>query len=298
MKDVLLGDLQVSQIVELVDGLPLGMVLPDFSRADLARLRQWYWDGGLDDDPAKARFDLSIHSYVLRVDGLNVLIDTCNGNDKARIVPFANQLNTPYLDRLADLGLTPDDIHIVMCTHLHCDHVGWNTRLIDGRWVPTFPNARYVFSRRDYEHFSEQTEEQLHRDAYLDSVLPVVEAGQAEMVESDAAIHRTLGDGVWLEDASGHSPGCCVIKARRGGDLALFSGDVIHHPMQLVRPDLPFFADHDPARAVRTRQRLLERHADTDTVFFPAHFQQGGAGRVMRDGDGFRYEFLDRGDAQ
>lgn len=292
MNEVMLGGLKVSQIVELVDGLPLSMVMPDFSRDDLGRLRTWYWDEGLTADPAQARFDLSIHTYVLQTDGLNVLIDTCNGNDKSRIVPFAHQLQTGYLDRLADLGLTPEDIDIVMCTHLHCDHVGWNTRLIDGRWVPTFPNARYVFSKRDYDHFSEQTQEALHREAYLDSVLPVVDAGQAEMVDSDAVIHRALGDGIWMEDASGHSPGCCVVNAQRDGDLAVFTGDVIHHPMQLVRPDLPFFADHDPAMAMRTRQRLLHRYANTDAVLFPAHFQRGGAGRVTHGEQGFRYEFL------
>jgi len=297
MKEVVLGALRINQVVELVDGLPLSMVLPDFGREDLARLREWYWDDGLDEDPTKASFQLSIHTYVLQVDGLNVLIDTCNGNDKTRVVPFANQLQTKYLDRLDDLGLQPEDIHVVMCTHLHCDHVGWNTRLLDGRWVPTFPNARYVFSRRDYDHFSEQTEEQLHRDAYLDSVLPVVAAGQAEMLDSDAVIHRTLGDGIWLEDASGHSPGCCVVNARRDGELAVFSGDVVHHPMQLVRPDLAFFADHEPQKAMRTRRRLLERYADTSAVFFPAHFQFGGAGRVKNADGGFRYEFLSQGEA-
>ena len=290
--EIRLGELRINQIVELVDGLPLAMVLPDFGAADLARLREWYWDDALDADPAKAKFKLSVLSFVLQVDGLNVLIDTCNGNGKSRVVPFANNLKTPYLHNLGRLGLTPDDIDIVMCTHLHCDHVGWNTRLISGRWVPTFPNARYIFSRRDYDHFSEQTHEQLHREAYLDSVLPVVEAGLADIVASDAAIHREIGDGVWMEDASGHSPGCCIVNARRGDALALFSGDVIHHPMQLLRPDLAFFADHDPAAAVQTRMRLLDVHADSETVLFPAHFQRGAAGRIRRHGGAYRYEFL------
>lgn len=292
MAEIRLGELRVNQIVELVDGLPLVLVMPDYTAADLERLSTWYWDEGLDRDPARAAFRLSIHSYVLQLDGLNVLIDTCNGNDKARSVPFADRLKTPYLDNLAALGLAPEDIDIVMCTHLHCDHVGWNTRLLDGRWVPTFPNARYVFGRRDYDHFSRQAEEQLHRESYLDSVLPIVEAGLAEMVASDAVIHGRVGDGLWMEDASGHSPGCCVVNARRGGELALFSGDVIHHPMQLARPELAFFADHDPAGAAATRMRLLERHADTGTVLFPAHFQRGGAGRIKRDEAAYRYEFL------
>lgn len=292
MVEIRLGALRINQIVEMVDGLPLSMVMPEFGAADLQRLQTWYWDEGLNLDPGQASFRLSIHTYVVQVDGLTVLIDSCNGNDKARCVPFANQLQTPYLANLAALGLAAEDIDIVMCTHLHCDHVGWNTRLIDGRWVPTFRNARYIFGERDYVHFSQQDEELLHREAFLDSVLPVVEAGQAEMVASDAVIHRELGDGIWMEDAAGHSPGCCMINARRGGALALFSGDIVHHPMQLTRPDMPFFADHDPAMAVATRLRMLERHADSDTVLFPAHFQRGGAGRIKREGDRFRYEFL------
>lgn len=292
MQQIELGELRIGQIVELVDGLPLSLALPAIGATDLAKLQDWYWDANLAPEPENSKFTLSIHTWVLQVDGLNILIDTCNGNDKSRIVPFADHLQTPYLERLVEQGLTPADIDIVMCTHLHCDHVGWNTRLLDGRWVPTFPNARYIFSKQDLKHFAVQTEEQLHREAYVDSVLPVVDAGQAELVDSDAVIHRTLGDGIWMEDASGHSPGCCVVHARRGGAPALFSGDVFHHPIQLIRPDAPFFADHDPAAAVATRLRLLDRHADSETIVFPAHFQKGGAGRIVRHGDAYRYEFL------
>ena len=217
MRELQLGALRINQIVELVDGLPLSMVLPQIGVEDIASLKRWYWDEGLADDPGAASFRLSIHSFVIQVDGRNILVDSCNGNDKSRVVPFAHQLQTHWLEKLGALGLRPEDIDLVLCTHLHCDHVGWNTRLLDGRWVPTFPNARYVFSRADFEHFSVQTEEQLHRDAWLDSVLPVIEHGLADIVESDAVVHRELGDGLWLESAAGHSPGCCVVHAQRGG---------------------------------------------------------------------------------
>ena len=287
-----LGSMAVHRIREGDGALPMGMVLPDISAQDLAELKGWYWSDELSLDPAAAGFKLVVRSYVLQVDGLNILIDSCNGNDKHRSVPFAHQLKTDYLGALARAGLRPSDINLVLCTHLHADHVGWNTRLENGQWVPTFPNARYVFSRRDYEFFSTQTHEAFHREAYLDSVLPVVDAGLADIVESNFCVHREIEDGVWLEDASGHSPGCCVVNARRGGALAVFTGDVFHHPIQLVRPDAQFFADEDAAKASATRQRLLAQYAQSDATVFPAHFPDDPAGRVRRAARHFRYEFL------
>jgi glyoxylase-like metal-dependent hydrolase (beta-lactamase superfamily II) len=292
VQDVKLGNLTVKKVFESGGGLPFRMALPDTSADDLAALRSWYWSDELSVDPAAAMFNISIHSYVLQIDGRNILIDTCNGNDKSRSVPFADKLQTPYLANLAAAGLQPQDVDLVLCTHLHCDHVGWNTRLQDGRWVPTFPKARYLFSRRDYAFFSTQQHEALHREAFEDSVLPIVEAGLADMVENDAVVHREIGDGIWLEDAPGHSPGACVINAKRHGSPALFTGDAFHHPIQLVRPELQFFADEDAVLAVATRRRLMESHADRDTVIFPAHFGGASAGRIKREGSAFRFEFL------
>jgi glyoxylase-like metal-dependent hydrolase (beta-lactamase superfamily II) len=290
--DIKLGQLRVRNIDEGDGALPFSMAMPQISAADFAALKAWYWSEELATDPAAAQFKLIVRSYVLQVGGLNVMVDTCNGNDKQRSVPFANQLQKPYLADLAALGLQPEDIHLVLCTHLHADHVGWNTRLDNGHWVPTFPNARYVFSRQDYEYFKEQTHEAFHREAYLDSVLPVIAAGRAQLVETNHKVYGEIEDGIWLEAAPGHSPGCCVVHARRGAQQAVFSGDVFHHPIQLVRPDIPFFADHDPAAASVTRQRLLERHADGESVFFPAHFPDSPAGKVRRAAQGYRYDFL------
>ena len=294
MRDVQLGQLVIKKVFESEGELPFSASMPAVSSADFAALRRWYWSDELSEDPAKAMFKLSVHSYVLQVDGLNVLIDSCNGNDKERSVPFARMLKTPYLSNLAEAGLKPEDINLVLCTHLHCDHVGWNTRLENGRWVPTFPNARYIFSRRDHEFFSTQTHEALSREAYLDSVLPVVEAGLADIVESDSVVHREVGDGIWIEDAAGHSPGAYAVHAKRQGSRAIFSGDAFHHPVQLIRPDAPFFADEDPVQAAAVRTALMTDHADTDAVFFPAHFRGVSAGRIKRDGACFRYEFLDQ----
>ncbi|MCW3838302.1 MBL fold metallo-hydrolase [Sphingomonas canadensis] len=293
MRQVRLGAMRVDRVWEMDGSMPMPMALPGVTAADLARMKPWHWSEELSDDPAQCHMKLSVQSYVLRLDGLNILVDACNGNHKTRGMPFANNLETPWLEHLAALGLQPGDIHMVMCTHLHADHVGWNTRLENGRWVPTFPNARYVFSRKEYEHWSQDDAEEMHRGAFEDSVLPVVSAGLADLVETDHVAHREIGDGIWLEDISGHSPGLVAIHAQRGGGHAVFPGDCFHHPIQLVRPDLVFFADEDGAEASHQRRRLLSACADTGTVVFPAHFRDPCAGHVRGDGEVFRFEFLE-----
>ena len=204
---------------------------------------------------------MSMHSYVLQLDGLTVLIDACNGDHKRRSIPDVDRVQPPFLTNLAKLGLTTNDIDLVLCTHLHCDHVGWNTRLENGKWVPTFANARYLFSRRDFEHFGRQELEDDHVRAFRDSVLPVYEAGRAQLIEENMVVHRQIGD-------------------------------VVHHPVQLVRPDLMMSFDADPAMARETRLRTIERAVDETLVCFPAHFRDPSAGRVLRDGNVYRYRFL------
>lgn len=289
-----LGRITVSKVMEMEDGLPLPLLFPDITAGDLARVRQWCDDPDLADDPATSRITLSMHSFVIQLGGMNVLIDACNGNHKQRSVPSVHMLDTAYLHNLAAAGFAPEDIHLVLCTHLHVDHVGWNTRLDNGRWVPTFPNARYLFGKRDFDFHASEAAEELHREAYADSVLPVAEAGLAEIVDVDgghAALHE-VGDGVWLEPAYGHSPGSCLIRARAGGDEALFWGDMLHHPVQLARPELALPFDHDPALAASVRMQMLGRVADSPTLCFPAHFRGTSAGRVRSDGDAYRFEFV------
>ena len=293
MKDQVLGRLSISQVYEGDAVIPLSVALPGVTVQDLARLKHWYWDEHLADDPGQSGMRISVHSYVLRVDDRNILIDTCCGNDKSRSIPEVNNQQYPYLENLLRAGLRPEDIDLVMCTHLHFDHVGWNTRLQDGSWVPTFPNARYLFGRRDLDFFSKQRHEADHRAAFDDSVAPILDAGLADLVDQDTPIHREIGDGIWLKDVSGHSPGNLCVIAECGGVRAVFSGDCFHHPVQIVRPDTPFFADEDPPQACATRQRLLESYTNKDAIFFPAHFTGATAGRVERDQDGLlRFRFV------
>lgn len=292
MPPIELGRIKVHKVHEMDSPVPLLSQLPGTTAADIARLRGWYdQPDEITADPESSLLTFSVHSWVIEVDGMRILVDTCCGNDKQRLVPEVANMNTNYLGNLRAAGFAPEDIDLVMCTHLYFDHVGWNTRLVNGKWVPTFPNARYLFSRKDYEYFKELPEP-VHSDAFLDSIVPVMEAGRGEIVEEDMLVHRQIGDGVWLEPAYGHSPGCCTINAQRGGAPGLFWGDVIHHPIQLIRHDLPFTFDMDPAAASRTRKQLMDKAADSDTVCFPAHFRRSSAGSIKRDGDAFRYEFI------
>ena len=175
-----------------------------------------------------------------------------------------------------------------MCTHLHWDHVGWNTRLEDGRWVPTFPNARYVIARREYEHMDalhRRGDTGMHGLAFADSVLPVMRAERALLVDDDYA----LEDGVWLEPCPGHTPGNVVINVRSRGERGVFPGDVLHSPLQVARPGWSSRACDDPTLAAISRRRFVERHADTGNLVMPAHFLAPSAGRIERRGKAFAF---------
>lgn len=278
---------------------PLAAVMPAATDDDLRAARTWLRDPYLTDEVTTAQLALSMHSFVVASRGVNILIDACIGNHKQRQpLDFVTNLDRPdYLDNLGRAGFRPEDINYVLCTHLHFDHVGWNTRLQDGRWVPTFPNAKYLFSRADYEDLDADREKvPLYGRAFEDSVLPVVAAGQAELVESGRAVDLELGAGVWFESAPGHSAGNCVIYAKSGDERAIFSGDVVHHPIQIARPELYLSpGDVDVPLATDTRRRLIETCCDTDTVLLPAHFTDPTAGRIVSGRGGWRYHFLDQG---
>ena len=293
MRPIQRQGMSVHKVPEMEVPVPLAMMIPDATTDDIEHLKRWYRMEDLSAPREDLLITLSLHSYVLKVGGQTILVDTCNGNDKTRSVPFADHLQTDYLKHLVAAGVTPEDVDVVMCTHLHCDHVGWNTKLEDGRWVPTFPNARYVFSKADYEHFVQEDAEPLHREAFVDSVLPIVEAGRADLVEQSHVLMQDIGDGVWIEDAAGHSPGCVLLRAGKGDEQFVFSGDVFHHPIQLVRPQLASFADFDPVKASAVRQRLCEEVTGTPTIVLPAHFCGASAGMIRTDGSGYKFEFVD-----
>jgi glyoxylase-like metal-dependent hydrolase (beta-lactamase superfamily II) len=290
MKRQTIGELAIDTIIESESmAVKFTEFLPASNPEAIAAQRGWL-------EPRFGRLDkglglLAFHSYLLRTPQHTILVDTCVGNDKERggVAEF-HQLKTRWLDNLLAAGVAPEQVDYVMCTHMHSDHVGWNTRLLDGRWVPTFPNARYVFSRREFAH-----RERLHATdptagfgMFTDSVLPVVAAGQAVLVESDYALDAH----VQLAPAEGHTPGNVVIQLRSKGTAAVFSGDVIHHPLQVVYPEWSAQFCEDPVLSARCRKQFVEAHADTDTLILPAHFPSPTAGHIKRAGARWRFEFV------
>ena len=235
---------------------------------------------------------LSYHSFIVQTGRFNILVDACIGNDKDRVgtVPFHMQ-KSDYLTRMKALGVDPEKIDFVMCTHLHADHVGWNTKLENGRWVPTFPNARYVFARTEYEYWDKRCRANpdgpWQEASYFDSVLPIVEAGRADIVESDFEFE----DGIFLEPTHGQSPGHVILNVNSAGQEGLFTGDILHHPVQTAHPDWMTVFCQDPEQARKTRRALLERTADTPTRVFPTHFPAPTVGRVASRGDAFIFNF-------
>ena len=240
-------------------------------------------------DPESGLLYMSFHSLVVRTPAGVLLVDTCVGNHKDRpMLPEWHQQEWPYLERLARAGLTPGDIDFVCCTHLHGDHVGWNTRLVDGSWVPTFPNARYLFARSEIEYWHahhESDPESIYRRPWQDSVLPVIAAGLADTVADDAEILP----GICLRPAPGHTPGNVVIELDDGREQAVMSGDVIHHPVQIERPDWCSNFDLDQPPAEQSRRELLARVADSGTWVMGAHFAGPAALRIEAADDGYFY---------
>jgi glyoxylase-like metal-dependent hydrolase (beta-lactamase superfamily II) len=288
-----LGDITIARIVEREEpAFTVSGLLPDATPETLAPYRHWLEPKAL--DPATGLLILPIQSYVVRTRHHNILIDGCMGEDKTCRWQLAwHQLkDLRFLSDLAALGLAPEDIDFVMCTHLHGDHVGWNTRLVNGRWVPTFPNARYVISRRELAHWEEYNKTasaEAYEECIDESVLPVVAAGQALLVNEDHA----LDDEVWLEPLPGHTPGHFGVRLRSHGAEAIMIGDLMHSPVQCAEPDWRGGSDADPALGRQVRRRFLESHAETDHLVLTAHFPSPSIGHIRRHASAFRFDYVE-----
>jgi glyoxylase-like metal-dependent hydrolase (beta-lactamase superfamily II) len=289
MDRLMIGDARLSRIEETVDtSFTAEGFFPTFDpevmRPHLAWLAPRYYL------PERGALVFSMHAWVVETGRHTVVIDTCIGNDKERM-PRAHwhRQQHPFLERLQAAGVAPESVDYVMCTHMHPDHVGWNTRLENGRWVPTFPNARYLFARVEYEHWtSPQEQNPIRRNAFNDSVLPIVEAGRADMIEDG---HQVDGHLV-VELAPGHTPGNCHIHLTSKRQEAFFGGDVIHHPIQVYRPDWSTVACLDQAASAVSRRKLLETCSERDALLLPSHFPAPHGGRVRAAGSGFTLEWL------
>jgi glyoxylase-like metal-dependent hydrolase (beta-lactamase superfamily II) len=280
------GDLDIRRIIEQeTTFLPALDMLPGLTPDRLAENKPWMKKAGAIDD--NDVLILCFQSYVVKTPHHTILIDSCIGNDKPRpLRPKWNmKTDDTYMRGLKEAGVSVGDIDFVMCTHLHVDHVGWNTRLENGRWVPTFPKARYVFAKGEFDYWTEQNAN-TPVPPFGDSVLPIVEAKRAEIVGND----HQIGDHVRILPTPGHTPGHVAFTFGKAKDVAVFSGDLMHSPLQARYPELSAKFDVDQALAAATRRNFLERYCDTDTLCCTAHFPSPSSGKIRRSGSGFSCE--------
>jgi glyoxylase-like metal-dependent hydrolase (beta-lactamase superfamily II) len=274
-----LGDVRVTRIVERELAIALAGLLPEATPGALARHRAWLEPSFLNPDGTAT---LSIQALVVQSSGKRILVDTCVGERK---VPGYEQLSEggrPLPSELEAAGFAPASIDVVLCTHLHFDHVGWNTVRVGGRWVPTFPNARYLFARAEWEHWSREPSS-VFTASFDEAVRPVLDAGRADLVDPD---HRITPE-VRLEPSPGHTPGHVCVRIESRGERALVTGDATHHPVQWAEPGWRMVADTDPAQAVATRRRLRAACAGEGALVIGTHYAPPCAGHVVAAGGGF-----------
>ena len=277
------GKVKITKVVELETIGSTRFILPLASKEKIQKL-PWLIPHFATEE---GRLKMSIHSLVVETGKHRIVVDTGLGNDKqGRGVPTWNNRNGPFLQTLTDAGFPPDSIDTVLCTHLHIDHVGWNTKLVDGKWVPTFPNARYVFGKTEYEHWRDHSHEPSQAAVFGDSVKPIMDAGRAELIASDAQ----LTDEIRMIPTPGHSPGHMSIHITSAGEEGLLTGDVAHHPCQMAHLDWSSTADSDAKQSAVTRRELFSRFADRPMLVIGGHFD---AGHIRRDGEAaFKYVAL------
>jgi glyoxylase-like metal-dependent hydrolase (beta-lactamase superfamily II) len=288
MRGLAIGDVTVTSIVER-DGpwrRPEDMFPdydPELGKRHIAELEPGVFD------QASGKMVITYQTFVVRTPRHTILVDTCTGEDKGYAAPM-DFPKAPWLEGFRAAGLKFEDIDYVFCTHLHIDHCGWNTVLRDGRWVPTFPKAKYVFHKREYAAWEEATRlgDNPPGNVWRFNCEPVVEAGQALLVDDDFA----LDDTVWLTPTPGHSPCHCCVNIRSGGERAVVTGDLFHHALQCREPQWSTIFDWDPKQAVASRRKFFGEVAGTGLLLLPIHFPHPTAGRLEVDGERFRYSFV------
>jgi glyoxylase-like metal-dependent hydrolase (beta-lactamase superfamily II) len=277
------GNVKITRVIEMQVSGGSKFILPDATR-DAVQKIDWLTPHFAEPD---GRLIMSIHALIIEAGDRRIMVDTCLGNDKERGIPGWNMRHGPFLEDISAAGYPRESIDTVLCTHLHVDHVGWNTMWVDEKWVPTFPNARYLFGRTEWDHWSQEQNSQARgEDIIGDSVQPIVDANLADLVDSN---HKVT-DEIWLEPTPGHTPGHVSVRISSQGEDALITGDFMHHPCQMARPNWRSSADYDGEWAENTRNDLLEQYADQPVLVIGTHFATPTAGHILRDGNVYRFK--------
>lgn len=278
------GDVTITRVVESEVPIPYNAESAFLQQAtpDALRSMPWLYPHFVTES---GDLKLSIHALLVEAPGLKLIVDTCVGNDKPRALFGGQALQTGFLNTLAMTGCTREDVNMVVCTHLHVDHVGWNTMLQDGKWVPTFPKARYLIGKQEFAHWSQDKDAE-QQEILSDSVQPIFDHGLAELVEMN---HRISAE-ISLTPTPGHTPGHVSVMIESKGQRAMITGDMLHHPCQFGHPEWSPSFDSDPVAGASMRRSVMDKVADQPLLVIGTHFAAPTAGHVKRDGAAFRFD--------
>lgn len=290
-----IGSVELFQVIELQIGPVLGEVLPRATKEEVQKidwLKYPYVNGN-------GTLNGVSQAFIVRTGPRTVVVDTCIGNDKER-ASFSDWSNL-QLDFLETLDLYKIDrlqVTDVLCTHLHMDHVGWNTHRNEGNWIPTFPNARYHFAKEEYEHWRAERSRGTsggHGESFDDSVVPIVEAGLVNLIDGNA----DLGDGISVLATPGHSIAHVCAVFQTGAELLIISGDCMHHPCQVARPEWSSETDYDKQQSAETRRVFFSTYADTNTIVAGTHFSIPSLGYIKKvESNQYEFHALKRPDSK
>ncbi|SCY83776.1 MULTISPECIES: MBL fold metallo-hydrolase [unclassified Pseudomonas] len=280
------GDVLITRIVETAPVVsPVSLMFPEDDDALIAPHLDWLKPHFLDSD---GQMLVAWQCFIIETPDRRIMVDTCIGNDRKRYFDIFNDMHNPFLEDLRSAGYPPESIDTVLCTHLHYDHVGWNTRLVNGKWIPTFPNARYLFGQVEWEYMLGLAEsgDWHHAGHVPDCLLPIMEFGLADLIDTDFEVCAQ----VRLLPTPGHTPGHVSVHIESQGQVAVITGDIMHHPVQMAIPDKHCAFDHDKAQACCTRRTFLARYQDSDALVIGSHFPEPTAGHVLSDQSAWRFE--------
>ena len=268
------GKVKITRIVELVVSGNNAFVLPD-AENDKCLAFDWMRPHFMND---VGDLIFSVHALIIDTGDKRIMVDTCIGNDKQLAVPDWDKLQTTFLEDISDAGYSADSIDTVLCTHLHVDHVGWNTMLVDGKWLPTFNNARYLFAKEEWDHWDANEDEIEIGPVMEQSIRPIIDAGLVDLVDCE---HQVCPE-VKLVPSPGHTPGHVSIHISSEGAEALITGDFVHHPVQMSRPEWCSSADSDQEKGLETRKKMFAEYVDSDMLIIGTHFPTPTAGYIKK----------------